>query len=289
MERRDIELSSGRVSYLTWGTPGPRPTVVLLHGAGFDSASLSWALLGPALAGAGYHVLAPDHPGYGHSAKAPWPATVANLVDYVGEFIEALGLTRYAVGGLSLGGSLALSHALTRPEGLTALMLLAPYGIMPRVYDGRFAGLKHRLAWAMIHTRVQDALIAPMVRSRRLMAASIASIVRNPEQRAPELMDEILAAASPAAWRPFAEFQRDDVRWNGLRTNYSDRLGEITVPTLLVGGTHDTGVPLARVREAAGRITGAQLLVVDGAGHWVQRDRPDLVNPAVIAFLDEVR
>ncbi|MCT2582145.1 alpha/beta fold hydrolase [Actinophytocola gossypii] len=68
-DRFDTDLGWGLVSALRWG---PRPsarerTVLLLHGGGTDSASLSWGGVGPRLAAAGYSVVAPDHPGYGHS------------------------------------------------------------------------------------------------------------------------------------------------------------------------------------------------------------------------------
>ena len=95
--RATVELDWGRVSYLEWLPDGPPVSaVVLLHGGGVDNASLSWGGLGPALAAAGHRVVAPDHPGFGHSPAPPWPATQANLVTYVGRFVEALRLDRNA-------------------------------------------------------------------------------------------------------------------------------------------------------------------------------------------------
>jgi pimeloyl-ACP methyl ester carboxylesterase len=54
---------------------------------------------------------------------------------------------------------------------------------------------------------------------------------------------------------------------------------------LVVHGDRDTGVPVARAEEAARRLPDAQLVVAPDAGHWVQRDRPEIVVPAVIDFL----
>lgn len=57
---------------------------------------------------------------------------------------------------------------------------------------------------------------------------------------------------------------------------------------LIVHGSRDVGVPVARVRAAAELIPDARLVVVEGAGHWVQRDRPDAVVPAMLSFLAEI-
>ena len=71
-ERKVVRLPWGEVSYLEWSPDGAAraPTLLLLHGGGLDSAELSWADVGPAVAQVGYRVLAPDHPGYGESPPA---------------------------------------------------------------------------------------------------------------------------------------------------------------------------------------------------------------------------
>lgn len=72
------------------------------------------------------------------------------------------------------------------------------------------------------------------------------------------------------------------------KTNYIDLLGSFPVPALIVHGDHDSGVPVAFAKTAAQRIPDARLLIVEDAGHWVQRDRPEVVIPAVIGFLEEL-
>ena len=94
--------------------------------------------------------------------------------------------------------------------------------------------------------------------------------------------------ARPDAFTAFEQWQRDQILPGRLRTNYAPRLGEVRTPTLVVHGTHDSGVPVAYAKAAAKALPDATLLVVDGAGHWVQRDRPERVTPAVREFLRRV-
>ena len=291
MSRSTVRLSWGPISYLEW-TPeraDDAATLVLLHGGGVDSASLSWGGAGPRLAAGGYRVLAPDHPGYGQSPPAPWRATQDRLVDYVGEFVDALGLGRYAIGGLSLGGGMTIGHVLGRPEMVTGAMLLGSYGFMPRLSDGPLSGARQALTWMMLRTGLLAAVTRWSGRNRRVMARFAPDLIRDPVQRTPELLDEILSAAQPEhAFEAFAQWQRDEVRWNGLATDYHARLPSFARPALIVHGDRDTSVPVAAARAAAELIPDARLEVVAGAAHWVQRDRPDVVIPAMLDFLDTV-
>lgn len=290
--RATIELGDGTVvSALEW-TPA-EPTglpVLLLHGGGVDSASLSWGGLGPALADAGHRVVAPDHPGFGQSPLAAWNATQERLVDYVGELAERLELGEHVVGGLSLGGGLTAGHALRRPDGLRGIMLFGSYGIMPRLTDGAFSLPTQMFTWAMLRTGILGALTVRLARDPKQLERSMRTIVRTPGALTPELMREVEAEVERGVgFEAFAQWQRDQVLWNRLRTDYADALAGLELPALIVHGTRDSGVPIGRARSLAERMPDARLLAVDGAGHWVQRDRPELVAPAVVDFLAAVR
>jgi pimeloyl-ACP methyl ester carboxylesterase len=84
----------------------------------------------------------------------------------------------------------------------------------------------------------------------------------------------------------FEQWQRDQFRWDRLRTNYIYRLASFPCPVLLIHGDRDSGVPIARAEEAARRLPDARLLAVADAGHWVHRDRPEVALPAMIDFLE---
>ncbi|WP_441959882.1 alpha/beta fold hydrolase [Mycolicibacterium houstonense] len=286
MTRAVVDLPSGPVSYLSWAPDDAGPTVVLLHGGGVDNASLSWGGIGPRLAQAGYRVVAPDHPGYGHSAPPRLPVTQEWLVAYVGEFVDALGLQRYAIGGLSLGGGMTIGHVLDRPDRVTGAMLLGSYGIMPRLSDGPLSGLRQLVTWATVRTGLLGAVTRWVGTNRRAMVRSMQALITDPAQLTDALMGEIMTAAGqPAGFTAFEQWQRDQVRWNRQRTDYTDRLASFPRPALVVHGERDPGVPVARARTAAALIPDSQLKIVAGAGHWVQRDRPDIVLEAMTEFL----
>lgn len=287
-ERNSCTFSWGTVSYLEWRPlSGARDQdVVLLHGGGVDSASLSWGLLGPALARKGYRVIAPDAPGYGHSDAPPWPVTQDRLERFVGEFATELGLERFALGGISMGGGMSLAHTLQHPRQVRALMLFASYGLSDYQFDSPFAPVLHAVAWASVRTGALDALQRAYAKRRSWMAGSLRGAIRNPEQITDALLDEVMEeAARGSAFTSFSQWQRDQLRWGRMATNHLDRLGEITQPVLLVHGGRDSAVPVNAARAAAARLPDAQLLLIDSAGHWIQRDQPHEVGRTVIEFL----
>lgn len=286
--RSVADMAWGQISYLEWAPASTAPvgTVLLLHGGGVDNASLSWGEVGPRLAEAGYRVIAPDHPGYGQSPAAPWPATQQHLVEYVGEFVDALELGRHVAAGLSLGGGLAIGHTLARPDTVTGAILLGSYGLMPRLSDGLTSLPRQALTWAMLRTGLLTAMTRRVAAHRAALDWSMASLVRDRARRTPELMDEVRAAAEAGrGLAAFEQWQRDQIRWDRLVTDYRAALAHITVPVLIVHGDRDTGVPVQRARSAAAVIPDATLEVVAGAGHWVQRDQPDAVIAAMLRFL----
>jgi len=80
--------------------------------------------------------------------------------------------------------------------------------------------------------------------------------------------------------------QRNGVLWNGLHTNFTSRLHEITVPTLIVQGAQDTAVPLAYAQRAHALIKHSELLIMQECKHWPQREKPDEFNRIVANFLN---
>lgn len=288
--RTTLHLADSTVSVREWmPAVQTRSTVLLLHGGGADSADLSWGGTGPQLAAHGHRVLAPDHPGFGRSPRPARPVTQERLVAYVGALVDALRLDHYVIGGLSLGGSLAIGHLLDRPGAARGALLLGAYGLMPRLTDGFWSGATQASTHLLVRSGLLGALTRRYARSRALLERGLGELVRDPAARTPELIDAVIEEAQHGTGiTTFAQWQRDQVGWCRLRTDYRSRLGGIGTPTLFIHGTHDTGVPLSRATDAAVLMPRARVLPVDGAGHWVQRDRPDIVIPAMIDFLRSV-
>jgi len=288
--RTTIAASGTTISLLEWTPPEPSGrTLLLLHGGAADSAELSWGGIGAALADAGHRVLAPDHPGFGQSPPAVWPPTQERLVGYVGDLVDALRLDDYAIAGLSLGGGMTLGHLLAQPGRARGAIALDTYGIMPRRGDGSLGRLSHVGAFVLLRTGMLAAVTRSYGRSARAMERALRDLVRNPASRTPELLRAVVSeSTSGNGLASFGRFQRDQVMWGRLRTDYTSQLASIRTPTLLIHGERDTAVPLERARAAAALLPRGDLVTVPDAGHWVQRDRPDLVVPAMLGFLGDL-
>src|SRR6202043_2215976 len=104
-----------------------QPTVVLLHGAGFDHTA--WALQSRWFAHHGYGLLAPDLPGHGRSAGAPL-TTIADMADWTAALLDAAGVAKAWLVGHSMGSLIALEAAARHPEKVSALGLIGTAATM---------------------------------------------------------------------------------------------------------------------------------------------------------------
>jgi pimeloyl-ACP methyl ester carboxylesterase len=81
------------------------------------------------------------------------------------------------------------------------------------------------------------------------------------------------------------EWQRREITWNGLRTNYVDRLSEIAIPTLILHGEDDRLLPVAIAERAHRLIPNSRLEIVPNCGHLAPLEQPEAVNRALGQFL----
>src|SRR6202167_447269 len=104
-----------------------QPTLVLLHGAGFDHTT--WALQSRWFAHHGYGVLAPDLPGHGRSAGAPL-TTIVDMADWTAALLDAAGAVKAQLIGHSMGSLIALEAAARHPAKVSALTLIGTAATM---------------------------------------------------------------------------------------------------------------------------------------------------------------
>src|SRR5213075_244555 len=104
-----------------------QPTVVLLHGAGFDHTA--WALHSRWFAHHGYSVLAPDMPGHGRSCGAPL-RSIAEMADWTAALLEAAGAARAILVCHSMGSLIVLENAARHPAKASALGLIGATATM---------------------------------------------------------------------------------------------------------------------------------------------------------------
>src|SRR5256886_9247290 len=104
-----------------------QPTIVLLHGAGFDHTT--WALHSRWFAHHGYGVLAPDLPGHGRSSGASLP-TIAEMADWTAALLDAAGAAKARLVGHSMGSLIALETAARHSAKVSALSLIGTAATM---------------------------------------------------------------------------------------------------------------------------------------------------------------
>src|ERR1700744_2442263 len=118
-----LELAGGRVHLLRGGTGEP---VLFLHAAG---GAGTWLPFHEMLAGRGFEVIAPDHPGFGRSDEFPEVEAIDDLVFHYLDVLDALGLDRPHVAGGSFGGWIAAELAVYAPHRIGSLTLLSAAGL----------------------------------------------------------------------------------------------------------------------------------------------------------------
>lgn len=278
-----MSIDGRRVAYRRAGTEGP--PVVLLHGGGIDDADLSWRHAIDDLA-ADHRVYAPDWPGYGDSEDRDEHSTAA-YVRILEGFIDRVvpagdgGNEEVALVGISMGGAAALGYALEAPDRVDRLVLVGSYGLGRRVPGGSlWKGLAHvpganAAGWTALGI------------SREAARMGLGNVVSDPGGLSTAFLDAVVERARrPDAGRAFDAFLRAELRPDGtVRTDYTSRLGELSVPTLLVHGRSDPLFPVSWSERAAAEIPDARLETLD-CGHWVPRERPERFVRIVGSFLE---
>ncbi|MFW6289011.1 MAG: alpha/beta fold hydrolase [Spirochaetota bacterium] len=262
---------------------GSGQTVVLLHGGGADSSLLSWGSVFDPLAER-LHVYAPDWPGYGGSEPIDGVLTNEQLVATLEALLDQLGVETPHLVGISMGGEAALGYALAHPDRVKTMTLVGSGAMQERAPF-------HALAWPILHLPVVAKQLARwqwamFARSPKLLERSLRALLPSWQEIPGELVrmiqDELNGRVKPEV---FFEWQADEVRIGGLRTNFTPRLGELSMPVKILHGDKDIAVPVKYARRAAQLIPGAVYREFAGCGHWLPRERPDDVVSEVVAFV----
>ncbi len=273
-----VEVDGLRVHCLKAGE-GDVP-VLLLHGGGYDSASLSYRHgIGPI--SEHHRVFAPDWPGYGESDKPEMQYSTEYYVDFLGRLMDALGLETASLVGISMGGAIALGFSLRSPQRVDKLVLVDSYGLGGEVPGGVV------VSYALVRLPLLNKLVwAALGRSRRMVRASLQTVVYDPRAITENLVDEIYhLAQKPGVGKAWRSWQQNEIGWEGLRTNFVDRLHALALPTLILHGSEDRYVPVAWARRAHALIKDSELQVFPRCGHWLTLERPGEFDSAVLEFL----
>ncbi|MGC2781768.1 MAG: alpha/beta hydrolase [Bradyrhizobium sp.] len=294
---------------------GEGPLVVLCHG--WPELSYSWRHQIPALAAAGYRVAAPDMRGFGQS-EAPADISAYTIFDIVGDMVAlvgALGERQAVIIGHDWGAPVAWHAALFRPDMFTAVVGLSvppPFRGRARPLDMLSAGGIENFYWQYFQT--PGVAEAELERDVALtMRTMLARGFSNPQSLFVAPGKGFLGQVNPDLPRPFWLSEADlahfitAYRASGFRGGLNwyrniDRNWELTAPwqdatirqpSLFIAGSEDavvTGLIGAKRVQEMQRVLPdlRRKLIIDGAGHWIQQERADEVNAALIAFLREV-
>lgn len=256
-------------------------TILLLHGAGVDSALMSWAEVIPLLSEK-YRVIAPDLPGYGDSDRIDGEYSLLFYTEIIKGVVEAFQCGPVILAGLSLGGGISLNMALEYPELVKLLIPVDSWGIFQRLPY-------HRLTYWYTRSKVNEKLYKWTGKYDWLVRWSLASsLIGDKSKITDALTAEVQRAMlEPGAGQPFISFQKSEITKDGLKTDLFSRLGEIMIPTLLIHGSQDKAVPLKDAVAASKLIPDCELYIMKGCKHWPQKERPEEFSQAVDDFVTQ--
>jgi pimeloyl-ACP methyl ester carboxylesterase len=250
---------------------GHGPPLLLVHG--FACGLRSWDPQVRALA-ASWRVVTYDVRGHGIS-EAPALADAYSqpiFVEDLRALLEQLGIRRAAIGGLSMGGNIALNFALAYPEAVTALVV-ADTG----------AGSDEAADWVATVDGLADALDHGGVEAFADAAISLPLFARY-AAKGPTAERFIRSCLMCHPARGIAHTAREVLVKRPRIYALAPRLSDLAVPTLLVVGEHDE--PCVKVHRFMSEvIPGARHLVVPGVGHLTNLEAPAAFNRAVTSFL----
>ena len=260
----EYRTSSGPMSYGEKGE-GPGVPLVLLHE--FPLNRRMWAPQVEALS-EDRRVITPDYPGFGRSPRPPAQPDMRYYAEQVGDLLDALRLGRVVLGGLSMGGYVAFACLRLFPERVSAL-LLANTRPEPDTEEVRQA--RRDLARRVAEEGVG---ILPKLQMERLLApqtlANKKAIV--------EFVRDIMLESSPDGVVAALGAMRE-------RPDSTPLLGEIKVPTLVIGGAEDALSTPEVMGAMAEKIPDSEHVTLHGAGHLSNLEAPEGFNAAVAGFL----
>jgi pimeloyl-ACP methyl ester carboxylesterase len=250
-----VELADGVTHYEIAGPPDGQ-VVVLLHG--FFNAYFVWDDGFNALAQAGFRVLRYDLYGRGYSDRPN--------VRYDGDLFEqqlvnllaALDITQPVdLVGPSMGGAIALTFVDRHPTAVRRLCLIDPSGLYP----------KHQLMVNIMRIPVLGELLIAQTSKPEKFPEEIQDFLKYQGTRR--------AFLSTIRHGPF-----------GSISDVYERVGKQEIPTVLMWGREDEAIPFEFSEKVKQALPRAEFHAIDGAGHKPYYERPDLVNPLLIEFLN---
>lgn len=291
---------------------GSGPPVILLHG--FPELAFSWRHQLPALAAAGYHVIAPDQRGYGATDKpgGVMDYTIRHLVGDVTGLMDAYELERALFIGHDWGALLLWQMALLEPARMAGLINLnIPF--IPRSNVDPITLMRQYLGDDFYIVNFQDSNEADLLckadpghvfdvlmRRNQITRAEFDMLPKS--KKAFSLLDALRrsntsgeALLTDEEHRVYTEaFSAGGfsgpINWyrnwshNWLTTAELEQT--VTVPTLFVGAVDDVIVTPAQIEAMRPHVPDLEIRMIDNCGHWTQQEKPDELNSIMLDWLE---
>ena len=249
---------------------GQGPAVVLLHGQSINLEA--WAPAAELLA-ADHRVVSVDLPGHGLTGPDPQARySLAAMAESLDALMAALGVTRFALAGNSLGGGVALRYALAHPQKLDALILVDAVGD-PDMMPGP---LPFRLA--------ATALIGDLIRwftPQWSVRAVLADTFGDPSK----LTDDIVTSTYELLVRAGNRAAQRQTLMGAVDPEIGARIAKIATPTLVLWGRRDSWIPPSNADWFAAHLPNVTMRKFEGLGHMPMLEDPATTVAAMEEFL----
>jgi len=253
-------------SQLVWDEVGSGPSVLLIHG--FPLCRALWRPQVTALTAAGYHVIVPDLRGFGDSDTDSGIASIGRYTDDLIELIDLLELEKVVGVGMSMGGYVLLDLCRRFTSRLSAAVF-----VVTRCLPDDEQGKQRRYQLA------RDAqLHGPQAVADPFLDVLVPEALRKSR---PKLAEEVYGWMVSTSTLGLA---------SGLlamadRADATGWLGEIKIPSLVIGAADDLAIPPEHSKMISEGIRDSRLTIIPDAGHLANLESPTAFNRALLMFL----
>jgi 3-oxoadipate enol-lactonase len=256
-----VQINDLQIAYTDTGIGRP---VVLIHGYPFNRSL--WNEQVAALSNS-YRVIAPDLRGFGDS-EASDTATMNQLAHDIALLLDHLEIPRAAIGGLSMGGYVALAFYKQFRSRVRALVLADTRAQADTEEAKQTRAQQAEKALAEGMAGIADAMLPKLLTPE--------TVSKHPEvvKRVRDMMLKTKPQGAAAALRGMAE-----------REDQTELLAKISVPTLILVGSDDTLTPVADSQKMHEAIAGSRLVVLEKAAHVSNLEQTAQFNQALLDFL----
>jgi 3-oxoadipate enol-lactonase len=246
---------------------GQGAPLVLIHGHPFDHSM--WYPQVVSFSD-NYKVITPDLRGYGKSGLPLSKAT--HFEDYATDvllLLDFLGIGRFHLGGLSMGGQIIMEIFRQAPKRVRSMIFADTFASLdtPEIKQGRYDAASRLEKEGM--DAYADEVIYKMLKPEHVtsMPDVAAHVIK--------MMKATNPAAAATALRARAE-----------RIDYlTETFPKIDIPTLVVVGREDEFTPVAKAEEMHAKLTNSKLVVIEDAGHMPNLEQPEEFNGIILEFL----